>query len=507
MATETNIFIDMRPFVRSVAIITVFAVLTRALGFLFRIFLARILGDEMLGVYQIAMTFFMVFLTLVASGLPLSISKQVATNKTQGVIVAGLVISLTVSVVACLFVWLGSALFAPLFTDRRCIAILITLVPSLIAASVYGVVRAFWWGEKRYFLLGITELMEQILRVGVFIAMLAFTFVLTDMAKVAALSYTVAVFIAAAVCAVIFVRARRIPQTVVRDNQYKSLLKSATPITSVRVLTSLTMPIVTILITNRLIATGGWDTAAVVAAFGVLVGMTLPLLSIPQTVISSLSTALVPELSSAHNEQKREAVGNQISTALKFTLFITFALVPIYMAIGQGIGVFVFDNVSAGVYLAQFAWAMIPMSLALLTNAILNSLNAETRAMKNYMVGAVFLFLCVWFMPQYVGMGAIVLGMGGCMAIASILNLCLISRLAGIEAVKSVVGVCCAFVCIAVPCAIWGWFLWGVLGHILGIFGALLVCGGAILGAFLYLCHVFELVHIDTIRVAIRRRD
>ncbi|MDR1917586.1 MAG: oligosaccharide flippase family protein, partial [Christensenellaceae bacterium] len=61
---------QMRAFTKSVIIITIFAGLTRAIGFIFRIFLSRILGAEMLGIYQMAMSIFMVLLTVISSGLP-----------------------------------------------------------------------------------------------------------------------------------------------------------------------------------------------------------------------------------------------------------------------------------------------------------------------------------------------------------------------------------------------------------------------------------------------------
>ena len=508
----------MQKFVKAVALITIFAVATRAIGFVFRIFLSRVLGAEMLGVYQIAMAFFMVFLTLVSSGLPLAISKQVATKNTKGVITAGLVISLAASCLVCLLVFFLRNLYGALFTDARCIAILLALIPSVIAASVYSVIRAVWWGEKKFFLLGVTELIEQILRVIVFAIMLAFAFLFIDMGQIAALSYTVACFIGAAVVVVIFMKTRRLGKADIkytRTSQYKPLLKSAAPITGVRLVASITMPVISILIPMRLIA-AGWSPTAAIAAFGVLVGMTLPLLTIPQTVISSLSTALVPELSSAHKEQNRGIVHKQIQNCLKFTLFINFLLLPVFMSLGEGIGMFLYADRTSGIYLTYFAWVMIPMSLSQITNAILNSLGAETRAMKHYFLGSIALFASVWFLTPEIGISALVTGMGACMGIASLLNLLLITKLTKCHGsatpfakketnfAVSVLGQCLLFTIISIPAIIAGIFCQGIVKHLFPSFIALGISGIAAMGVFMALCNLFKIVKISSFRTVLR---
>ena len=88
---------------KAVAFVTIFSVLTRGLGFLLRIYLSRVLGAELLGSYQIAMSVFGVILTLIASGLPTIISRRVANlraksnyNACHKVVSSGLIIALSI---------------------------------------------------------------------------------------------------------------------------------------------------------------------------------------------------------------------------------------------------------------------------------------------------------------------------------------------------------------------------------------------------------------------------
>ena len=493
-------------FVQSVAVITAFAVATRAIGFVFRIFLSRILGAELLGVYQIAFAFFMIFLTMVSTGLPLAISKRVATKQSGGVITAGLIIGLGTSVVACFIVLLLSSFMGFLFTDERSIAILIALVPSVMAASVYSVIRAVWWGKRSYFLLGFTELLEQILRVVVFAIMLAFAFLFVDLGQIAALSHTFAFIIAAVVVVIMYIKTRKIDSGgACPTSQYMPLLRSAAPITGVRVVSSLTMPIISILIPMRLIASG-WSPQAAIASFGILVGMTLPLLTVPQTIINSLSTALVPELSSAQSEKNHEKVRRQITNALKFTLFINFLLLPVFIAIGEGIGMFLYADQRSGVYISRFAWIMVPMSMSQITIAILNSLGAESRAMKHYLIGAVALFISVWFLPQYVGIGALAIGLGACMAIASVLNLMLIAKLTKTKSLQAVFRQCIALIGIGIPSTLFGFFAFGIFAHGLGLFVSLALSSIISIVVFMMLAQIFNVVQIRYIKQALSKQ-
>ena len=66
----------MKSLFKTVALITMFSVITRIIGFLFRIYLSREVGAEALGMYQVAFSIFMVLLTIIASGLPLIMSRM-----------------------------------------------------------------------------------------------------------------------------------------------------------------------------------------------------------------------------------------------------------------------------------------------------------------------------------------------------------------------------------------------------------------------------------------------
>lgn len=496
----TNIFMCMRAFTKSVLVITAFAVLTRLIGFIFRIFLSRLLGAEMLGVYQMALSIFMILLTIISSGLPLILSREIAKHpphsaQNRSLVVAGLVVGITTSLLLCGIVLLGHNLFGFIFTDRRCLSILLTLLPALVASSIYSVLRAIWWGEKRFFLLGLTELVEQIARVVLFVPLLGIAFYFADMAHVAAWSFTGACIISALVVVIIYLRCRHWEPGPLQAKQYiLPILKTAAPITGVRIFSTLTIPVITILLPMRLVA-AGWENVTAIAHLGIITGMTLPLLTIPSTVISSLATALVPELSTMINTQQWSAVQRQINTVIRFTIFINFCFIPLYLALGVPIGNFLYADTSSGIYLARSAWVMLPMSLSQITNTTLNAMNRENLTIRNYAFGSVILLVVIWFMPAVIGADAVLLGMGLSMTISTFLNLLTIRKATNWHGADTTFPTIFNYLLICIPVFILGFFSYH-LGTNLPSFINLILAGSLGELAFLGLSWATNLITI-----------
>ena len=72
----------IKKIIKAMLTLTVFSVLTRFLGFLYKIYLSRIMSTYELGVYSLTLSVYMVLITIVASSIPLTISKITANNRT-----------------------------------------------------------------------------------------------------------------------------------------------------------------------------------------------------------------------------------------------------------------------------------------------------------------------------------------------------------------------------------------------------------------------------------------
>lgn len=427
----------MRSIFKNVAIITVFSVLTRMLGFLFRIFLSRTIGAEALGMYQVALSIFMVLLTFVSSGFSLVISRMTASYRVKSqkkemssLVATGTIIAVAVSVLLCVIVLLFKNLFANLFSDRNCVNILIVLLPSLIFSAIYSVFRGAMWGNDSYFSLCISELIEQVVKIAVCVLVLGVGMSAIESALAVAWSFTFSCFVSAVfVVLLYFVYGGKLRKP---TNVYKKLLKQSTPITGVRVVGSLVQPIVALVLPSRLVATG-YTVSQAMSLYGVALGMTLPLLFLPTTLIGSLSTALVPDVSRAFAKNEISHIQKRVETSLNFSLFISFLIVPLFVALGDKMGLFLYNNALSGTLLQHAAWIMVPMGITNISSSILNSVGLEVKSFVNYVIGGIFMFLVLIFMPQVIGIDALVVGMGVSATISAILNLFMLRKKMGIS--------------------------------------------------------------------------
>lgn len=488
----------MKSIFKAVALITFFTIITRFLGFVFRVYLSREIGAEALGIFQVALSVFMVLVTFVASGLPLVISKISARLTTNGqvkeeraMVTTALIIGVITASITCLIVLLFRNLLGYIFTDERCIILLIILLPAVIFNAIYSTFRGYLWGHSNYFGLCIAELFEQIVRIIICVIMLAGAITIMDGAITASVSLTIACALSAIFVTVLyFVYGGKLS----KPRGYTcELLKTSTPITSVRLASSLIQPIIAIIIPLRLVASGLTSSEAM-SLFGIAMGMTLPFLFIPSALIGSLGMALVPDLSSASVQQDTKHVKNRISQSIIITTFISCFFVPLYMGAGENIGIFFYDNALSGQLLVCSAWIMIPIGITSITSAILNALGYELKSMKNYIIGSILMLLGIWLLPQFIGIHSVIVSMGVCMTISSILNIRMISKVTStkVEIVKQLM----IMLAISLPVASLTSFITSILNNFLPLFINLAIScsiGGFF---FLALCQMFGILDI-----------
>ena len=65
------------------SIVTALSVAERGLGFLYRIVLSRLIGAEGLGIYQVSLSLFALFLTLGTGGIPITVSRLISKSKAE----------------------------------------------------------------------------------------------------------------------------------------------------------------------------------------------------------------------------------------------------------------------------------------------------------------------------------------------------------------------------------------------------------------------------------------
>ncbi len=128
----------MSKFLKGTIILLVAGLVTRVLGFINRIVIARFIGEEGVGLYMMAFPTFILVITITQLGLPVAISKNVAeaeavgdTAKIKKILVVSLATTITLSAIFTPILLLTAPILADtLFTDSRTLLPLISHCPS-----------------------------------------------------------------------------------------------------------------------------------------------------------------------------------------------------------------------------------------------------------------------------------------------------------------------------------------------------------------------------------------
>ena len=489
--------VNIKSLFKAVAVLTIFSVLTRFLGFIFKIFLSRTISTELLGVYSIVTSVFMVFVTILNSGLPLAVSKSTTINfekdskKSNGSVSSALIISLIMCALILIVILLGKPLLESYFEDNNAYILLLLMLPAIIFTGVYTPFKGYLWGREKFFHVSLVEFIEQIIRIiTYFVCFYLFSF--SNDLFPAGISVSVACVLSTIVGIIIFhsLKGRlQSPKTC-----FKPILKSSAPITLVRLATSLMQPFMVFLLPLRLVQVGFTNEQAL-SQLGIAMGMTMPLLSIPSTIIGSLAMAIIPNLTSLNNEHDTLKLKKQISLSITFTLCCSFIVIPFFIALGEPVCLFLFDNITAGTYLKDACWLIIPMGVSQITTSILNSLNLEVKTFKYYLYSCVILFLSILILPKYVGIYALLYGMGLSTLLIAVLNIIKINKTIG--ASKTYLGIILKLIIITIPTVFFTKWIYNLSVLFFPRIVSLILCGGISVIAFTVLMAVFSIIDVQ----------
>lgn len=429
-------------------------------------------------------------MTMTSAGIPVTVSRfitktraETGKNITSEAVTGGILLTLAISVPLTLITLFHGKALNIVFSDERCKKILCIMIPGLIFTSVYAVLRGSFWGNARFLTYSVIEFAEEaVMTVVGIIAVNSVVDVMkgVEYAGVAVLVSYIFSFITASVA--FWARGGRIKCP---KKELTPLLKASAPVTTMRTATSLFSTLVAVVLPARLIRYG-MESSAAIGEFGKIFGMALPLISMPSTLIGSLAVVLVPELSSNFYSKKFVTLKNNLEKAIKFSVMIACLVIPIFLSLGKEIGVFLYADDVAGNYVVKSAVMMLPLSVTIITTSMLNSLGKEKTTLLYYLTGASLMLICIYFLPKFIGVNALIVGMFLSYTVTGALNLVMLVKIAP-EKPKIIKYTVCSALCV-IPSATLGVWVKNLaflkLNSVVALFICLIIVGAFQFGLF-----------------------
>ena len=110
----------------STIILAISNIIVRGLGFIYKIFLSNIIGEQGLGIYHIVFNFLMICIALTTTGIPTALSCLISTNntlkdkkQTNIFFISTLYISFFIAFIISIFVSIHSEFFSDIFLHNQ----------------------------------------------------------------------------------------------------------------------------------------------------------------------------------------------------------------------------------------------------------------------------------------------------------------------------------------------------------------------------------------------------
>lgn len=418
---------------KSFGIVTGFSVLTRAISFIFKIWVSRALGAEIIGLYQIALSVMMMLFTL-TSGAPTVLSRKVAEASSKGDIkrqnsltTASLIMGLSISAVLCGVIYALHSHIGFLFSDERCLPIFLIMLPTLITSTLYASLRSWFWGRKNFLAFSSTELLDEIVKIILSVVFAGGLVAFISGAQGLALAMTISDAVCVLVLAVLyFISGGRLT----KPSGFKELITRTVPLSATRIITSLATSLTAVVIPQMLIKSG-MTVSAATAEYGRVAGMALPLIMAPVMLVSSLSVVLIPDIAELRAKGDMDSVRKKLSSAMTFALLVASVFFVIYLPLGRQIGSLLFGDDTAGLLVSNCSVMLFPISLAQVTTPMLNSLGKERVTFVATLIGALSTLPCIFLLPQAVGVYSMAIASTVCFLLIGIINVIALKKEVG----------------------------------------------------------------------------
>lgn len=373
-------------------ILTLAGLISRCIGFMYKIFLAKAMTTQTMGLYQLVFPVYSVCYTLFASGIQVAVSKLVAEvkdspEKKSQLLKIACATSVTAALLLTLFISGNAEFVARIFVKEDDVAPgLRILCYAFPFCAVTSVINGYFYGIKKSGIPAASQLIEQIIRVGlVFIIASVYTDNGAVSCELAVLGL-LAGEIASCVFNVISLAPEKKQLTSSVCSPYGNTLskfaKMSIPLTLNRFVLSLLHSFETIIFPLLLERSGSTHEEAL-TTLGIINGMTIPFLVFPSAITSSVSILLLPTISEAKCKGRMAACRQAASLVIKYSLILGYTCLGIFVVSGNRLCTLIFGNELSGKYLVILAFLCPMMYMSSTVPSILNGLGKPLVTFRN----------------------------------------------------------------------------------------------------------------------------
>ncbi len=422
------------PFITGTIILTLTGLISRIIGFFYRIYLSRLFGEEGMGVYQLISPVLALTFSITAAGLQTAISKYVAGEAASKdykssfrILFAGLFMSIALSI-ACMFIIMRfSEIIAVKFLlESRTASMLRIIALSIPVGAVHSCINGYFYGIKKTAVPAATQLLEQLCRI---LCVLVASNMATQRGTSPTINVAVIGLVIGEFCAVLvsitsiyfhFCKVSRhltlhkkIERSIKPISSYysvsKKLLGLSIPLSLTRIVINILQSVEAVYIPPML-QNYGYDSVTALSVYGVLTGMALPLIMFPNALTGSVSLLLLPVVSEADAAGNKAKVKRTFGRTVYSCLFLGGICTLAFLVLGRPVGEFLFKSELAGRFIISMSFICPALYLCTTLSSILHGLGKAGSVFIVNVSSIIIRLLVVFFLLPRFGIDSYIAG-------------------------------------------------------------------------------------------------
>lgn len=407
-------FMYRQTIIKGALILTIANVITRIIGFFYRIYMAKTIGAEGMGLYQLITPLYMLVWSVSSSGLSTTMSKLTAQEKARGAIgnvkrilhyslFAAVSIAFLFSLVTYNFSEFIAEIIVKDIRTALSLRIISICFPFMAAGSI---LRGYYLGLQNTTISAISQVLEQSVRMVV-IYLLAGVFIPKGLEY--ACGAAVCGMAAGEIISFLYVfiyyiiKRKKYSKPIISPRGAVVMIAAmAVPLTLNRMVGSLFSTAENLLMPQQL-QVFGMPQAEAISLLGRLTGMAMPLITFPSSLLTALATATMPAISESYALNNHTRIKSTLHQSLTITAIISAFTTGMFIAFPTELGNLIYSQTQIGKMLKTLAILCPFMYTQVTMSAVLNGLGEQLFIFKTGLFSSIVNICAICFAIPFYG--------------------------------------------------------------------------------------------------------
>lgn len=415
--------------IQGTIVLTSATLLSRILGFLYRIFLSNLMGAKGMGLFQLIFPVLGFAISVSCGGIQIAVSRFVAESKNKNskfmILISSLVMSAVLSAFTAFILYkYALPISVNIIKNSQCYEMIKYASLTVPLAAFHSCITGYYLGMKKTFVPAFSTVLEQLAKVAsvYIIGMVVITNKIEITPMVAVYSMIISEFIGVIFCVIALTGEPKY------SFKIKDLFVSMKKLFSVSYVLTINKIMITFLqcfeaiLVPIVLVKSGLSKDNALSVYGILTGMAVPVITFPLAINTSVSTMILPAIADANTSGKNNQVKKATETSICFSIIMGIFFIGFFLYFGDFIGGEIFGHRQAGDYIKILAWICPFMYLSITMGAILHGLGKTNQAFIHNVVGTVIRLFCLWFLVPAIGIKGYLWGLLGSNLITTLLH-------------------------------------------------------------------------------------